>query len=124
MLRFQSQGWCAYSSFKSDYWNEKLVKLQYSISLVWFGKRKDALAYQLPKSAHCSYEDSFKLMVIKYAKETGDCTTAWKFCVTEQNTWHLRKQTELLLKGTNLTQKAFRGPKQGYVNVVDKNIME
>jgi len=119
MLCFWSQGWYAYSSVKLDLWSEELLKLQYSIKVLCnHGKSKGSLVSKIPKSVQCGYDDSFKLMVIKYAKAISDCATAWGLCVAKESTWRLRKQT--LLKGANATQKTFCGPKQRKFNV-DKN---
>jgi len=85
------------------------------------GKSKGSLVSKIPKLVQYGYDDSFKLMVIKYAKATSDCVTAWGLCVAKQSMWRLRKQTELLLKGANATQKTFCGPKHRKLNVVDKN---
>jgi hypothetical protein len=86
-------------------------------------ERKGAMASQIPKSMHWSYDTNFKLMVIKHAEETNNCTAAWKSGVTEPNVRCWRKQKELL-KGANLTQKAFRGPKHVNFNNIDKKALE
>jgi transposase-like protein len=59
-------------------------------------ERKGAVASQIPKSVHWSYDANFKLMVIKHAEETNNCATARKFGVAEPNVRRWRKQKELL----------------------------
>jgi transposase-like protein len=86
-------------------------------------ERKVAMASQIPKSMRWSYDANFKLMVIKHAEETNNCTTAWKFGVVEPNVRRWRKQKEQL-KGANSNQKPFRGPKHGNFNAVDEKVLE
>jgi transposase-like protein len=86
-------------------------------------ERKGAMESQIPKSMRWSYDANFKLMVIKHAEETNNCATARKFGVAEPNVRRWRKQKQLL-KGTNSTRKAFRGPKHGNFNAVDEKFLE
>jgi hypothetical protein len=37
------------------------------------------------KLVGCSYDDNFKLMVIKYVEETSNCAAAQKFCDMQHN---------------------------------------
>jgi hypothetical protein len=62
-------------------------------------------------------------MVIKHVEKTNNCAATWKFGVVELKAHARRKQKELL-KGTNSTQKAFRGPKHGNFNAVDEKVLE
>jgi transposase-like protein len=55
-------------------------------------ERKGAMASQIPKSMHWSYNANFKFMVIKHAEETNNCATARKFGVAEPNVRRWRKQ--------------------------------
>jgi hypothetical protein len=86
-------------------------------------ERKGAMVSQIPKSMHWSYNDNFKLMVIKDAQETNNCATTCKFGVTERNVLHWRKQKELL-KEANSTQKEFCEPKHGNFNATNKKVLE
>jgi hypothetical protein len=42
-------------------------------------ERKGAMASQILKTMHWSYDTNFKLMVIKQAEETNNCATPRKF---------------------------------------------
>jgi transposase-like protein len=86
-------------------------------------ERKGAMASQIPKSMRWSYDANFKLMVIKHAEQTNNCATARKLGVSEPNVRRWRKQKELL-KGANSNRLAFRGPKHGNFNAVDKKVLE
>jgi hypothetical protein len=86
-------------------------------------ERKGAVASQIPKSMCWSYNANFKLMVIKHAEETNNCTVARKFGVAEPNVRGWRKQKELL-KGANSTPKAFRGTKHGNFIAIDDKVLE
>jgi transposase-like protein len=98
--------------------------LKYSVKVIGdHFERKGAMASQIPKSMHWSYDANFKLTVIKHAEETNNCTTAQKFSVAEPNLRHWRKQKELL-KGATSTQKAFCGPKHGNFKDVDEKVLE
>jgi hypothetical protein len=37
---------------------------------------KGAAVSEIPEAVHCRFNDNFKLMVIKHAEETNNCTVA------------------------------------------------
>jgi hypothetical protein len=78
--------------FKSDYGSKKLLK--YSVKIMAH-RVESAMASQIPKSVHWSYDANFKLMVIKHVEETKNCATARKFSVAELNVQCWRKQKGL-----------------------------
>ena len=70
-----------------------------------------------------SYDSCFKVMVLRAAEETNNCAAARKFKVTENNVRRWRLQKRELLKA-HATRKAFRGPKKGRFESIDRQIME
>jgi len=69
------------------------------------GKSKGSLAYKIPKSVQYGYDDSFKLMVIKYAKATSDCATAWG-CVSQTEYMTFKKTNRAVIKGSKCNPKS------------------
>jgi hypothetical protein len=71
--------------FSSNYLSEKLLKYSVKI-MVDHDERKGAVASQILKSLHWSYDVYFKLIVIKHAEDTNICTAVQKFSVAEPTT--------------------------------------
>jgi hypothetical protein len=94
--------------FKSHCGSEKLLKFRAKI-MVGCADTKGARVCEIPNSTCCSCNTNFKLMVNKCTEECHG-----NMC-HEKNVQPSRKEKELLLKGTNLTQKASFGSKQSSV---------
>ena len=47
-------------------------------------------------SRRMKYTAKFKFQVVKFAKETNNCTASWEFCVNEKLVRDWRKQIEKL----------------------------
>jgi hypothetical protein len=63
-------------------------------------------ASAVAKSMSWLYGVNFKLVVIKYAEETSNCTAAWKFCHITEYTWlDKMKTTTNIIKGSKFNVK-------------------
>jgi hypothetical protein len=59
-----------------------------------------------------SYTASYKLKVIRFAEQFGNCAAQREFGILESNVHYWRRQKELL-KNAKSDSRAFRGPKAG-----------
>lgn len=69
-----------------------------------------------------NYTAGLKLSVIAYAEEHGNRAAERKFTVSEKLVRDWRKIKDSL-KNTNLSRRAFRGPKSGTFPLIDKQVL-
>lgn len=69
-----------------------------------------------------NYTAAFKLQVIVFAENRGNRAAEREFSVSEKLVRDWRKQ-KVSLKNTNLSRRAFRGPKTGMFPVIDEEVL-
>lgn len=60
-------------------------------------EKRGMMKSQIGKGIRKSYDSNFKIMVIRAAEVTNNCTAARKFGITENNVSRWRQQKEKLL---------------------------
>ncbi|PSN46427.1 hypothetical protein C0J52_15363 [Blattella germanica] len=48
-------------------------------------EKQDTSSFQVPSGLRRTYDENFKLMVVKYAETTNNCAVGWKYKVNEHN---------------------------------------